>query len=339
MEGEEVLYMVKIYSDKDADFGVLKNKTIAVIGYGSQGAGQAQNLHDSGLDVVVGVRKGGESWEQAKNDGLTVMTMAEAAKKGNIIQMLVPDEIQSTIYYSEIAAHMSKGKTLCFSHGFNIHYNQIIPTKDINVIMVAPKVPGFLVRRTYTEGIGVPALIAIYQDASGNAWDIGMAYAKGIGATRAGVLETTFREETETDLFGEQVDLCGGATALMKASFETLVAAGYQPEIAYFETFHEMKLIIDLIHEGGLSKMWYYVSNTAEYGGLTVGPKVINEQSRQAMKEALRRIQSGEFAREFVLESRANRPVLNALERQENEHQVEKVGKELRAMMPWLKKD
>ena len=331
--------MVKIYSDKDADFGVLKNKTIAVIGYGSQGAGQAQNLHDSGLDVVVGVRKGGESWEQAKNDGLTVMTMVEAAKKGNIIQMLVPDEIQSTIYYSEIAAHMSKGKTLCFSHGFNIHYNQIIPTKDINVIMVAPKGPGFLVRRTYTEGIGVPALIAIYQDASGNAWDIGMAYAKGIGATRAGVLETTFREETETDLFGEQVDLCGGATALMKASFETLVAAGYQPEIAYFETFHEMKLIIDLIHEGGLSKMWYYVSNTAEYGGLTVGPKVINEQSRQAMKEALRRIQSGEFAREFVLESRANRPVLNALERQENEHQVEKVGKELRAMMPWLKKD
>ena len=331
--------MVKIYSDKDADFGVLKNKTIAVIGYGSQGAGQAQNLHDSGLDVVVGVRKGGESWEQAKNDGLTVMTMAEAAKKGTIIQMLVPDEIQSTIYYSEIASHMSKGKTLCFSHGFNIHYNQIIPTKDINVIMVAPKGPGFLVRRTYTEGIGVPALIAIYQDASGNAWDIGMAYAKGIGATRAGVLETTFREETETDLFGEQVDLCGGATALMKASFETLVAAGYQPEIAYFETFHEMKLIIDLIHEGGLSKMWYYVSNTAEYGGLTVGPKVINEQSRQAMKEALRRIQSGEFAREFVLESRANRPVLNALERQENEHQVEKVGKELRAMMPWLKKD
>ena len=331
--------MVKIYSDKDADFGVLKNKTIAVIGYGSQGAGQAQNLHDSGLDVVVGVRKGGESWEQAKNDGLTVMTMVEAAKKGNIIQMLVPDEIQSTIYYSEIAAHMSKGKTLCFSHGFNIHYNQIIPTKDINVIMVAPKGPGFLVRRTYTEGIGVPALIAIYQDASGNAWDIGMAYAKGIGATRAGVLETTFREETETDLFGEQVDLCGGATALMKASFETLVAAGYQPEIAYFETFHEMKLIIDLIHEGGLSKMWYYVSNTAEYGGLTVGPKIINEQSRQAMKEALRRIQSGEFAREFVLESRANRPVLNALERQENEHQVEKVGKELRAMMPWLKKD
>ncbi len=331
--------MVKIFYDKDADLDVLKDKTIAVIGYGSQGGGQAQNLHDSGLDVVVGVREGGESWNQAKNDGLAVMAVAEAAKKGDLIQMLVPDEIQGAVYYSDIAPHMSEGKTLCFSHGFNIHYNQIVPPKDVNVIMVAPKGPGFLVRRTYTEGIGVPALLAIYQDASGNARDIGMAYAKGIGATRAGVLETTFREETETDLFGEQVDLCGGATALMKASFETLVAAGYQPEIAYFETFHEMKLIIDLIHEGGLSKMWYYVSNTAEYGGLTVGPKVINEQSRQAMKEALRRIQSGEFAKEFVLESRANRPVLNALERQENEHQVEKVGKELRAMMPWLKKD
>ena len=331
--------MVKIFYDKDADLEVLKDKTIAVIGYGSQGAGQAQNLYDSGLDVVVGVRKGGESWEQARNDGLTVMEMTAAAKKGDLIQMLVPDEIQAAIYYSEIASQMSSGKTLCFSHGFNIHYNQIIPPKDVNVIMVAPKGPGFLVRRTYTEGIGVPALLAIYQDASGNARDIGMAYAKGIGATRAGVLETTFREETETDLFGEQVDLCGGVTCLMKAAFETLIEAGYQPEIAYFETFHEMKLIVDLIHEGGLGKMWYYVSNTAEYGGLTVGPKVINELSRQAMKEALRRIQSGEFAKEFVLEGKANRPVLNALERQENEHPVEKVGKELRAMMPWLKKD
>ncbi|HLB69673.1 MAG: ketol-acid reductoisomerase [Candidatus Methanoperedens sp.] len=331
--------MVKIFYDKDADLNVLKDKTIAVIGYGSQGAGQAQNLHDSGLDVIVGVRKGGESWGQAKADGLAVMSMSDAAKKGDLIQMLVPDEFQATIYNSEIAPHLSEGKTLSFSHGFNIHYNQIVPPKDVNVIMVAPKGPGFLVRRAYTEGIGVPALLAIYQDATGNAWDIGMAYARGIGATRAGVLETTFKEETETDLFGEQVDLCGGVTNLMKASFEILVEAGYQPEIAYFETFHEMKLIIDLIHEGGLSKMWYYVSNTAEYGGLTVGPKIINEQSRQAMKEALRRIQSGEFAREWVLESRANRPVLNALERQENEHRVEKVGKELRAMMPWLKKD
>ncbi|MCE8424576.1 MAG: ketol-acid reductoisomerase [Candidatus Methanoperedens sp.] len=331
--------MVNIFYDKDADLDVLKDKTIAVIGYGSQGAGQAQNLHDSGLDVIIGVRKGGESWELAKNDGLAVLPMADAAKKGDLIQILVPDEIQGAIYAGEIAPSMKKGKTLCFSHGFNIHYNQIVPPKDVDVIMVAPKGPGFLVRRTYTEGNGVPALLAIYQDASGNARETCMAYAKGIGATRAGVLETTFKEETETDLFGEQVDLCGGATCLMKAAFETLVTAGYQPEIAYFETFHEMKLIIDLIHEGGLSKMWYYVSNTAEYGGLTVGPKVINEQSREAMKEALRRIQNGEFAKEFVLEGKTNSPVLNALERQENEHQVEKVGKELRAMMPWLKKD
>ncbi len=331
--------MVKIFYDKDADLDALKDKTIAVIGYGSQGAGQAQNLHDSGLDVIVGVREGGESWTQARDDGLTVMSMADAAKNGDLVQVLIPDEIQSAIYYSEIAPHISAGKTLCFSHGFNIHYNQIVPPKDVDVIMVAPKGPGFLVRRTYLEGIGVPALLAIYQDATGNARDTGMAYAKGIGATRAGVLETTFKEETETDLFGEQVDLCGGCTSLIKASFETLVEAGYQPEVAYFETLHELKLIVDLIHEGGLSKMWYYVSNTAEYGGLTVGPKVINEQSRHAMKEALRRIQSGEFAKEFVLEGKANRPVLNALERQENEHPVEKIGKEIRAMMPWLKKD
>ena len=339
MTPKEGIIMVKIFYDRDADLNVLNGKKIAVIGYGSQGAGQAQNLHDSGLDVIIGVRQGGESWEQAKADGLTVATMQDAAKKADLIQILVPDEIQGAIYSTEIAQHMKKGKTLCFSHGFNIHYNQIVPPKDVDVIMVAPKGPGFLVRRTYTEGNGVPALLAIYQDASGNARDTGMAYAKGIGATRAGVLETTFKEETETDLFGEQVDLCGGVTSLMKASFETLVEAGYQPEIAYFETFHEMKLIIDLIHEGGLSKMWYYVSNTAEYGGMTVGPKVINEQSRQAMKEALRRIQNGEFAKEFVLEGKTNRPVLNAMERMENEHQVEKVGKELRAMMPWLKKD
>ena len=331
--------MVKIFYDKDANLDVLKDKTIAVIGYGSQGAGQAQNLHDSGLDVVVGVRKGGASWEEAKADGLTVTTIADAARKGDLVQMLIPDEIQAAVYTSEIAPHMIRGKTLCFSHGFNIHYNQIVPPKDIDVIMVAPKGPGFLVRRTYKEGIGVPALLAIYQDASGNARETGMAYAKGIGATRAGVIETTFKEETETDLFGEQVDLCGGCTSLIKASFETLVEAGYQPEIAYFETLHELKLIVDLIHEGGLSKMWYYVSNTAEYGGLTVGPKIINDQSRQAMKEALRRIQSGEFAREFVLEGKANRPVLAALERQEKDHPVEKVGKELRAMMPWLKED
>jgi ketol-acid reductoisomerase len=331
--------MVKMFYDKDANLNVLKNKTIAVIGFGSQGAGQSQNLHDSGLNVIVGLRENGTSWKAAKKAGLTVATVAEAAKKADIIQILIPDEIQRDVYEKEIAPHLKKGKTLCFSHGFNIHFNQIVPPKDVDVIMVAPKGPGFLVRRTYTEGAGVPALLAIYQDASGKARETGMAYAKGIGAARAGVIETTFKEETETDLFGEQVDLCGGCASMIKASFETLVDAGYQPEIAYFETLHELKLIVDLIHEGGLAKMWKYVSNTAEYGGMTVGPKIINDQSRQAMKEALTRIQNGEFAKEFVLEGRTNRPVLNALERQEHEHQIEKVGKELRAMMAWLPKD
>ncbi len=328
--------MVKIFYDRDADISVLKDRTIAIIGYGNQGSAQALNLHDSGLDVVVGVRKNGESWKAASKDGLDVATIDEAAKKADLIQMLIPDEVQSRVYVKDIAPYMSKGKVLGFSHGFNIHYNQIIPPKDVDVIMVAPKGPGHLVRRTYKEGIGVPALLAVYQNASGNAKHIALAYAKGIGATRAGVIETTFKEETETDLFGEQVDLCGGVTALIKASFETLVEAGYQPEVAYFETLHELKLIVDLIHEGGLSKMWYYVSNTAEYGGLTVGPKVINEHSRKAMKEALRRIQSGEFAREYVLEGKANMPVLKALEKQEHEHEIEKVGKKLRKMMPWL---
>ncbi|MDW7726799.1 MAG: ketol-acid reductoisomerase [Candidatus Methanoperedens sp.] len=331
--------MVKMFYDRDANLDVLKDKTIAVIGFGSQGAGQSQNLHDSGLNVIVGLRENGASWKAAKKAGLTVATVAEAAKKADIIQMLIPDEIQRDVYEKEIAPHLKKGKTLCFSHGFNIHFNQIVPPKDIDVIMVAPKGPGFLVRRTYTEGAGVPALLAIYQDASGKARETGMAYAKGIGAARAGVIETTFKEETETDLFGEQVDLCGGCASMIKASFETLVEAGYQPEIAYFETLHELKLIVDLIHEGGLAKMWRYVSNTAEYGGMTVGPRIINEQSRQAMKEALARIQNGEFAKEFVLEGRTNRPVLNALERQEHEHQIEKVGKELRAMMSWLPKE
>lgn len=331
--------MVKMFYDRDANLDVLKDKTIAVIGFGSQGAGQSQNLHDSGLNVIVGLRENGASWKAAKKAGLDVTAVAEAAKKADIIQMLIPDEIQRDVYEKEIAPHLKKGKTLCFSHGFNIHFNQIVPPKDIDVIMVAPKGPGFLVRRTYTEGAGVPALLAIYQDASGKARETGMAYAKGIGAARAGVIETTFKEETETDLFGEQVDLCGGCASMIKASFETLVEAGYQPEIAYFETLHELKLIVDLIHEGGLAKMWRYVSNTAEYGGMTVGPRIINEQSRQAMKEALARIQNGEFAKEFVLEGRTNRPVLNALERQEHEHQIEKVGKELRAMMSWLPKE
>jgi len=328
--------MVNMYYDSDADLSILKDKTIAVIGYGSQGHAQAQNLNDSGMKVVVGLRKNSSSWAQVEADGLTVMTPAEAAAAADIIQMLVPDEIAAGIYDAEIAPNLKSGNALCFSHGFNIHYNQIVPPKDVDVFMVAPKSPGHLVRRTYTEGNGVPGLLAVHQDATGNARQIGLAYARGIGCTRAGVIETTFLEETETDLFGEQVDLCGGCASMIKASFETLVEAGYQPEIAYFETLHELKLIVDLIHEGGLAKMWYSVSNTAEYGGMTVGPKIINEQSRAAMKEALNRIQNGEFAKEFVLEGRANRPVLNALERQEHNHPIEVVGKKLRAMMPWL---
>ncbi|HUW66600.1 MAG TPA: ketol-acid reductoisomerase [Candidatus Nanoarchaeia archaeon] len=328
--------MVNMYYDSDADLSILKDKTIAVIGYGSQGHAQAQNLNDSGMKVVVGLRKNSSSWAQVEADGLTVMTPAEAAAAADIIQMLVPDEIAAGIYDAEIAPNLKSGNALCFSHGFNIHYNQIVPPKDVDVFMVAPKSPGHLVRRTYTEGNGVPGLLAVHQDATGNARKIGLAYARGIGCTRAGVIETTFMEETETDLFGEQVDLCGGCASMIKASFETLVEAGYQPEIAYFETLHELKLIVDLIHEGGLAKMWYSVSNTAEYGGMTVGPKIINDQSRAAMKEALNRIQNGEFAKEFVLEGRANRPVLNALERQEHNHPIEVVGKKLRAMMPWL---
>jgi len=328
--------MTKIYYDSDADLNVLEDKTVAVIGYGNQGSAQAQNLKESGVKVVVGLRPRGKSWKQAEKDGLEVQPIETAAEKGDIIHMLLPDEVQPQIYQEKILPHLKTGKALSFSHGFNIHFHQIIPPRDVDVFMVAPKGPGHLVRRTYLEGKGVPALLAVQQDATGNAKKIGLAFARGIGATRAGVLETTFREETETDLFGEQVDLCGGVTAMIKASYETLVDAGYQPEVAYFETLHELKLIVDLIHEGGLTKMWKFVSNTAEYGGLTVGPKVINEKSREAMQEALRRIQSGEFAREYVLEGKANSPVLRALEAQEQNHPIEKIGKKLRAMMPWL---
>lgn len=328
--------MVEMFYDKDADLGALKDKKVAVMGYGSQGHAQAQNLHDSGLDVVIGLREGSSRWAQAENDGLKVMTVADAAKAADVIQILLPDEVQAKVYYAEIEPGLEAGNAIVFSHGFNIHYNQIVPPKDVDVYMVAPKSPGHLVRRTYKEDAGVPGLIAIYQDATGNAHEMALAHAKGVGCTRAGVIETTFREETETDLFGEQVDLCGGVASLIKTSFEVLVEAGYQPEMAYFETLHELKLIVDLIHEGGLEKMWYSVSNTAEYGGLTVGPQVINEESREAMYIALERIQNGEFAREFVLEGQTNRAVLTSMERLENEHPVEVVGKKLRAMMPWL---
>jgi ketol-acid reductoisomerase len=325
-----------MYYDNDADLNLLKGKKIAVMGYGSQGHAQAQNLHDSGLDVTVGLREGSRRWKQAEEDGLKVMAVADAAKMADVIQILLPDEVQSQVYYSEIEPGLEAGNAIVFSHGFNIHYNQIIPQKDIDVYMVAPKSPGHLVRRTYVDGAGVPGLVAVYQDATGKAMELGLAHAKGVGCTRAGVYKTSFREETETDLFGEQVDLCGGVASLIKTSFEVLVEAGYQPEMAYFETCHELKLIVDLIHEGGLDKMWYSVSNTAEYGGMTVGPQVINELSREAMYEALDRIQNGEFAREFVLEGKANRPVLTAMERQDREHPLEVIGKEIRAKMPWL---
>lgn len=328
--------MVDLYYDEDADFSVMDSKKIAVIGYGSQGHAQAQNLHDSGLDVMVGLRVGSRRWKQAEEDGLKVMSVEDAAREADIIQILMPDEVQADVYRDKIEPGLESGNALVFSHGFNIHYNQIVPPADVDVYMVAPKSPGHLVRRTYMDNTGVPGLIAIYQDATGNAKKLALAHARGVGCTRAGVIETTFREETETDLFGEQVDLCGGVASLIKNSFEVLVEAGYKPEMAYFETLHEVKLIVDLIHEGGLEKMWYSVSNTAEYGGMTVGPKIINDESRLAMYEALDRIQNGEFAKDFVLENKANNPVLKAMERQDREHPVEEVGRKLRAMMPWL---
>ena len=329
---------MKIYYDRDADLGVLKGKTIAVIGYGSQGHAQAQNLRDSGLSVVIAEVPGSVNYGAAVEDGFKPVTAREAAAQAEIIQMLVPDEVQAAVYRNEIAPEMKKGKTLVFSHGFNIHFNQIVPPPDVDVIMVAPKGPGHLVRRVFTEGAGVPCLIAVHQDASGKAKETALAYAKGIGGGRAGILETTFREETETDLFGEQVVLCGGVTELIKAGFDTLVEAGYQPEIAYFECLHELKLIVDLVYEGGIARMRYSISDTAEYGDLTRGKRIITGETRKEMKKILQEIQEGKFAREWILENRAGRPVFNALRRREAEHPIEKVGQVLRGMMSWIKK-
>jgi ketol-acid reductoisomerase len=330
--------MAKVYYDNDADLGAIKNKTIAVIGYGSQGNGQSNNLKDSGCKVIIGLHQGGKSWDKAKADGFTVMTVEEAAKAADIIQILIPDEIQGPVYKESIAKHMKKGKTLMFSHGFNIHFGQIVPPSDIDVIMVAPKGPGPMVRKVYTEGGGVPAIFAIYQDVSGKAKETAFAYAKGIGATRAGILETTFKEETETDLFGEQTVLCGGTAALVKAGFETLVNAGYQPEIAYFECCHELKLIVDLIYEKGIQGMRDGISNTAKYGDITVGPYIIDDSVKIRMQYALSRIQNGSFAKEWLSENQVGRPVFNALMSRDREHLIEKVGGELRKMMSWLKK-
>ncbi len=329
---------MKIYYDKDAQPAMLKKRKIAVIGYGSQGHAQSQNLRDSGMNVVVSEVKDSAPWKQARKDGMEVLEAAEAAAWADVIQILVPDELQSRVYSQYIAPHLKKGNVLCFSHGFNIHYGQIVPPSDVNVMMVAPKGPGHLVRHEYLQKSGVPALIAIHQDPSRNPKKIALAYARAIGAGRAGIIETTFREETETDLFGEQAVLCGGCTELVTAGFETLVEAGYSPEMAYFECLHELKLIVDLMQEGGIANMRYSISYTAEYGDLTRGPRVIGWEARAAMKQILSDIQDGTFAREWILENRANAPVLNALRRKGEAHPIEAVGKKLRSMMSWLRK-
>ncbi|MEJ2236304.1 MAG: ketol-acid reductoisomerase [Syntrophobacterales bacterium] len=329
---------MKIYYDSDADLGVLKGKKVAIIGYGSQGHAQAQNLRDSGVDVIVAELKDTANYDLAKEHGFEPTTADEASSLADVVQILAQDDVQAMLYRKEVAPHMTEGKTLVFSHGFNIHFGQIKPAAHLDVVMIAPKGPGHLVRSEYEKGAGVPSLVAIHQDATGNALVTALAYAKGLGATRAGVIETTFEEETETDLFGEQVVLCGGVTELVKASFDTLVEAGYQPEIAYFECLHELKLIVDLFYQGGISFMRYSVSDTAEYGDYSRGTRIITEETRETMQEILAVVQSGEFAREWILENQAGRPVFNALRRAEKEHPIEEVGAKLRAMMPWLKK-
>jgi len=330
--------MAKIYYDSDADLTLLEGKVVGIIGYGSQGHAQAQNLRDNGCQVIVAEAEGTPGWKNAKDAGFRVLTAAEVAKEADIIVMLAPDQLHRDIYYQSIEKGLAPGNTLLFAHGFSIHYGQIIPPPDVDVTMIAPKCPGHMLRQLYTEGIGPPAIVAVHQDASGKAMDIALAYAKGIGCSRAGVIETTFAEETETDLFGEQTVLCGGVTSLIKAGFETLVEAGYQPEIAYFEILHELKLIVDLIYQGGLSYMRYSVSDTAEYGDYTRGPRVIDDMVKDEMWQILSEIQDGSFAKEWILENQAGRPVYNALKRMDEEHLIEEVGAELRQMMPWLKK-
>ena len=329
--------MAKVYYDADANLDLLKDKKVAVVGYGSQGHAHALNLKESGVEVVVGLHKGSRSWEKAQKAGLEVKEVAQAVAESQVVMMLIPDTLQPQVYRESVEPHLQEGDALAFAHGFNIHYGQIVPPEYVDIFMVAPKGPGHLVRRTFTEGKGVPCLVAVEQDASGQAMDVALAYAKGIGGTRAGVIETTFAEETETDLFGEQVVLCGGVTALIKAGFETLVEAGYQPEVAYFECLHELKLIVDLIYEAGISGMRYSISDTAKYGDVTRGPRIINEDTRQEMWEILEEIQSGEFAREWILENQAGRPVFNALLKRDAQHPIEEVGKKLRSMMSWIK--
>lgn len=328
--------MAIMYYEKDCDLGVLKGKTIAIIGYGSQGHAHALNAKESGLKVIVGLYEGSKSWKKAEASGLTVKTASEAAKEADFIMILINDEKQSALYNDSIKSALTAGKTLAFAHGFNIHFGQIIPPSDVNVIMIAPKGPGHTVRERYKDGEGVPCLIAVHQDATGDAKRLGLAYAAAIGGARAGVLETTFKEETETDLFGEQAVLCGGVSALMKCGYEVLTEAGYQPESAYFEVMHEMKLIIDLVNRGGLGFMRYSISDTAEYGDYITGPKIITEDTKNAMRKVLRDIQTGEFAKQWILENQAKRPYFNRMRAIEASHPIEKVGKELRSMMNWL---
>ncbi|MBI5328718.1 MAG: ketol-acid reductoisomerase [Deltaproteobacteria bacterium] len=329
---------MKVYYDKDADIEIIRSKKAAVIGYGSQGHAHSQNLQESGVDVVVGLRKNGASWKKAEAAGLKVIDVANAVKQADVVMILVPDELQGDLYKNEIGPNLKKGAYLAFAHGFNIHFGQIVPDANINVFMAAPKGPGHLVRHEYGKGNGVPTLIAVYQDPSKNTKDVALAYASAIGGGRAGIIETTFKDETETDLFGEQAVLCGGATALIMAGYETLIEAGYPEEMAYFECLHELKLIVDLIYEGGISNMRYSISNTAQYGDLTRGPRIVTEETKKEMKKILSEIQSGVFAKEWMLENKANKPVFTALTRKGQEHPIEKVGEKLRAMMPWLKK-
>ncbi len=330
--------MSKMYYEQDARWELIQGKTVAIIGYGSQGHAHALNLKESGIKVVVGLHEGSKSAAKAREDGLTVTSVAEAAKAADITMILIPDEKQGKVYAEEIAPNLKPGSALAFAHGFNIHFSQIVPPANVDVFMVAPKGPGHLVRRVFTEGKGVPCLMAVYQDFSGSTQDLALAYAKGIGGARAGVLVTTFKDETESDLFGEQAVLCGGVTELIKAGFDTLVGAGYEPEIAYFECMHEMKLIVDLMYEGGMAQMRYSISDTAEYGDYVTGPRIVTEETRAEMRRVLAEIQNGTFARNWILENQANRPNFLAKRRQESEHKIEVVGKELRSMMSWIKK-
>lgn len=330
---------MNIYYDKDADLSLIKSKKVAVIGYGSQGHAHSNNLNDSGVEVCVGLRQGSSSVVKAQGAGLTVKGIEEAVGWADVVMMLAPDEHQAALYRAQVAPHIRDGAALAFAHGFNIHFRQIEPRADLDVIMIAPKGPGHLVRSTYVEGGGVPTLIAVHQDASGQARDIALAYASANGGGRAGVIETNFREETETDLFGEQTVLCGGITALIQAGFETLVEAGYAPEMAYFECLHETKLIVDLIYEGGIANMRYSISNTAEYGDFTRGPRVIGSESKKVMKEILQEIQTGDFAREFIMENQTGAPKMKAMRRISKQHQIEQVGERLRSMMPWIREN